>query len=320
MIYHSNNTTQTTIVSSLQHFLLLIPFVYLLKMSLNKIITNGTHNTNSHLPKRIILVRHGELSANVDINVYGTTPNHKIGLTEKGIEQAKQSGNQIKKLISENASNNWKVFFYVSPAERTRRTLREMGGSFAKRRVMGVKEEYRLRELNFGNFNDPAGIEEIKKERFTYGRFYYRVPGGESGAEVYDRISSFVECLRRDIEMKKFCHDPCQESNIIIVTHGLSNRIFLMKWFDWTIEQFEDLNRIKLGEFQVLQLGEGGEYSLAFHHDDKKLQEWGLSPDMIENQKCRAYGPTRVNSQGTSDVYPFMDCFAEDSDDEITII
>ncbi|WMV11899.1 hypothetical protein MTR67_005284 [Solanum verrucosum] len=276
--------------------------------------------TNTHLPKRIILVRHGECSANADINVYGTTPNHKIELTEKGIEQAKQTGILMKKLISEN-DNNWKVFFYVSPAERTRKTLREIGGSFPKRRVMGVKEEPRLRELNFGNYHDPASIGKIKKERVTYGRFYYRVPGGETGAEVYDRISSYIECLRRDIEMKKFvCHDPCQETNIIIVTHGLSSRIFLMKWFDWTIEQFEDLNRMKTSEFQVLQLGHGGEYSLAFHHDDKKLREWGLSPDMIEDQKCKAYGPTGVNWQGACDSYPFMDCFAEDSDDENTII
>lgn len=156
-------------------------------MSGVKIVTNGS---KTHLPKRIILVRHGECSANADINVYGTTPNHKIELTQKGIEQAKQTGIQIKKLISENDSNNWKVFFYVSPAERTRRTLREIGGSFPKRRVMGVNEEYRLRELNFGNYHDPAGIARIKEERVTYGRFYYRVPGGETGAEVYDRISS----------------------------------------------------------------------------------------------------------------------------------
>jgi len=121
--------------------------------------------------------------------------------------------------------------------------------------------------------------------------------------------------------MKKFvCHDPCQETNIIIITHGLSSRIFLMKWFDWTVEQFEYLNRMRTGEFQVLQLGHGGEYSLAFHHDDKKLHEWGLSPDMIEDQKCKAYGPTGVKWQGTCDSYPFMDCFAEDSDDENTII
>uniref|UniRef100_M1CS76 Phosphoglycerate/bisphosphoglycerate mutase family protein n=1 Tax=Solanum tuberosum TaxID=4113 RepID=M1CS76_SOLTU len=144
--------------------------------------------TNTHLPKRIILVRHGESSGNADRNVRGTTPTHKFELTEKGIEQAKQTGIRIKKLISEN-DNNWKVFFYVSPLERTRKTLREIGGSFPTRRVMGVKEEPRLRDLNFGNYHDPASIGKIQKERFTYGRFYYRVPGGETGAEVYDRIS-----------------------------------------------------------------------------------------------------------------------------------
>ncbi|XP_070010272.1 phosphoglycerate mutase-like protein AT74H [Nicotiana sylvestris] len=110
--------------------------------------------------------------------------------------------------------------------------------------------------------------------------------------------------------MKKFCDDPSQDTNIIIVTHGLSSRIFLMKWFEWTIEQFEDLNRMRTCEFQVLQLGQGGEHSLAFHHDDKKLKEWGLSLDMIDDQKHRALAPI-VNSLERCDLYPYMDCFAE---------
>lgn len=41
-------------------------------------------------------------------------------------------------------------------------------------------------------------------------------------------------------------------------------------------------------EFRVMQLGPGGEYSLAIHHTEEELQEWGLSPDMIEDQMCRA--------------------------------
>ncbi|KAI3445305.1 hypothetical protein Pfo_001970 [Paulownia fortunei] len=64
---------------------------------------------------------------------------------------------------------------------------------------------------------------------------------------------------------------------------------FLMKWFKWTVEQFEYLNNLGNCEFRVMQLGIGGEYSLAVHHTDEEMQEWGLSPDMIADQQWRAH-------------------------------
>lgn len=38
-----------------------------------------------------------------------------------------------------------------------------------------------------------------------------------------------------------------------------------------------------------MHLGEGGEYSLAIHHTDQEMLEWGLSPEMIADQKWRAH-------------------------------
>lgn len=40
-----------------------------------------------------------------------------------------------------------------------------------------------------------------------------------------------------------------------------------------------------------MQLGDGGEYSLAVHHSEEEMQQWGLSPEMIADQKCRANSP-----------------------------
>lgn len=139
------------------------------------------------VPKRIIVVRHGESFANADVKVFSSTPNHMIKLNPKGIGQARKCGQLIKQLVSD---EDWKVFFYVSPTARTVESLREIGRAFPKRRVVGVKEEHALREQHFGNYNDPPAIYRIKDERTTYGRFFYRVPGGEAGCEVYDRISS----------------------------------------------------------------------------------------------------------------------------------
>lgn len=108
---------------------------------------------NKLLPKRIILVRHGESEGNLDTEAYTTTPDHKIQLTESGLLQAREAGARLRSLLSSNPSSpEWRVCFYVSPYDRTRSTLREIGRSFSRRRVIGVREECRIREQDFGNF------------------------------------------------------------------------------------------------------------------------------------------------------------------------
>lgn len=254
-------------------------------------INQGETDQQKFLPKRIILVRHGESAGNLDGSAYTTTPDYKIPLTEDGIAQAKLAGTQIRDVISDSGKlRNWKVCFYVSPYERTRSTLREIGRSFPRKKVIGVREECRIREQDFGNFQITERMKIIKETRERFGRFFYRFPEGESAADVFDRVSSFLESLWRDID-SRFQHDPADDLNIIIVSHGLAARVFLMKWFKWTVEQFEYLNNFENCGFRVMQLGQGGEYSLAVHHSEEEMLQWGLSQKMIDDQICRANAP-----------------------------
>ena len=62
---------------------------------------------------------------------------------------------------------------------------------------------------------------------------------GESGADVYDRITIFEDHLINDIDNGIF---P-EEANLIMITHGLTMRIFLARWFHWTVSEFEVRNR-----------------------------------------------------------------------------
>ncbi|KAM7472760.1 hypothetical protein LguiA_010943 [Lonicera macranthoides] len=242
------------------------------------------------LPKRIILVRHGESQGNLDGSTYATTPDNKIPLTELGMEQARLAGAKIREVISSGGElSNWKVYFYVSPYARTRSTLREIGRSFSKKRMIGVREECRIREQDFGNFQVEERMKVIKETRERFGRFFYRFPEGESAADVYDRVSSFLESLWRDVDMKRLHRNPFDDLNFIIVSHGLALRVFLMKWFKWTVEQFEYLNNLGNCECRVLQLGDGGEYTLAVHHTEEEMSAWGLSPEMIADQKWRVH-------------------------------
>lgn len=148
-------------------------------------------NKGGVLPKRIILLRHGESEGNLDPATYVTTPDPKILLTPQGIAQARLAGSRMRHVIAADASSpNWRVFFYVSPYERTRSTLREIGRAFSKRRVIGVREECRIREQDFGNFQVQERMNVIKETRQRFGRFFFRFPEGESASDVFDRVSS----------------------------------------------------------------------------------------------------------------------------------
>ena len=134
---------------------------------------------------------------------------------------------------------------------------------------------------------------------------------------VFNSSAGFFESLWRDIDMNRLHHDPSNDLNLVIVSHGLTSRIFLMKWFKWTVEQFEHLNNFGNCEFRVMQLGSGGEYSLAVHHTEEEMLEWGLSPEMIADQKWRA---TASRGAWNDQCSWYLDAFFDrlpDSDDDI---
>ena len=170
---------------------------------------NPNHSKLSALPKRIIIMRHGESKGNLDNSTYSTTPDHQIPLTDVGLGQAQDAGARLRHLISTTSStNSWRVYFYVSPYARTRSTLRELGRSFTKKRIIGVREECRIREQDFGNFQVEERMRAIKRTRERFGRFFYRFPEGESAADVYDRVSStsFVFSLFICVFSTLFCN------------------------------------------------------------------------------------------------------------------
>jgi broad specificity phosphatase PhoE len=69
-------------------------------------------------------------------------------------------------------------------------------------------------------------------KRKVHGWFYYRFHGGESPADCYDRTSSFLESLMRQVERKNAVR-------ALVVTHGLTLRCFVMRFLHLTVEQFD---------------------------------------------------------------------------------
>ncbi|MEA4958320.1 MAG: histidine phosphatase family protein [Anaerolineaceae bacterium] len=202
-------------------------------------------------PKRILLIRHGLSEGNSDRNTYATIPDHALALTLKGVEQARQAGREIKELIGGEG-----LQVYLSPYNRTRMTWQAIQESLGENAIT-LREDPRLREQDWGHLRATDINEDIIHERDKFSPFYYRIPDGESGADVYDRISTFLESLYRDFE------DEDYPANVLIVTHGFSLRIFLMRWFHWSVEEFEDLHNPRNCQIVRLEKASDGHYVLV---------------------------------------------------------
>lgn len=180
-------------------------------------------------------------------------------------------------MSQEDGKNPRSILFYTSPYKRARQTcqgiidgIRDLEGVEYK-----VNEEPRMREQDFGNFQStPEEMERIWEQRAFYGHFFYRIPHGESAADVYDRISSFNETLFRQFLRESF------PNVLVLVTHGIWARVFLMKWFRWSYEEFESLRNIPHCQFLVMKQSEDLKYQLK-----TPLRTWDELPDAdVENE------------------------------------
>ena len=140
----------------------------------------------SRRPVRIALIRHGESEANLDKTIFERVPDHAIPLTPHGHEQSAEAGKELRELFEGEP-----VRVYVSPYLRALQTLDSLGLDD----LIGLaREEPRLREQDWANYQDTADIEQQKELRNRYGHFFYRFTDGESGADVYDAVFAF-ECI-----------------------------------------------------------------------------------------------------------------------------
>lgn len=176
----------------------------------------------------IKLVRHAESRANVGELAAHATGDHLIPLTARGEAQARATGAALGGAFLRDG------LIYVSPYRRTRETLAGIlagsGLSPEELAALRVYDDPRLREVEHGY--EP--IEPQEELRRTHGWFYYRFRGGESPADCYDRTSGFLESMMRQVERK-------QASNVLVVTHGLTLRCFVMRFLHLTVEDFDEL-------------------------------------------------------------------------------
>ncbi|WP_086671465.1 phosphoglycerate mutase family protein [Amycolatopsis pretoriensis] len=206
---------------------------------------------------KMILLRHAESLGNVDELAYTRIPDHALPLTEKGRREALAAGPEIARLL-----DGERPAVYVSPYLRTRETLRLLDIEASCERLL---QEPRLREQDWGNLQDPADQEVQKARRNEFGHFFYRLPFGESGADVDDRVAAFLSDLR--------LRDESHPETVLIVSHGLTLRLLCRRLFGWSIELFESLSNPGTCEYRVLSESDG-KWAL-----DRPFAQWRASPD-----------------------------------------
>ena len=187
----------------------------------------------------IFLIRHGESIANAGENYVKRIPDHLVSLTEKGKAQAFENGKWLAEYCKENNVELNRARIWRSPYLRTRQTCDEFNKSLG---ITDIREDITITEQQFGLFDSvpeedwgklyPAEYGEYLRQIQNQGKFYARLPMGESPFDVAIRVHQFMGTIYRDLERHGV-------DTLFIFTHGTTLRTFLMRWFHYSPEWYQ---------------------------------------------------------------------------------
>lgn len=183
---------------------------------------------------KIFLIRHGESMQNTKENYQIGLPDHKVYLTKQGRKEASLAGDFLLSYINDNNIDLSNSVMWVSPYTRTRETASIVNEKIGIRKV---KEDITLIEQQYGLFSDKE-IETIKKmypEQFAFydnyyqndGKFYAKLPQGESPFDVALRTKQFINTIYRD-----------KEDVLFVVSHGTTIKTIVMNFFHYSPEWY----------------------------------------------------------------------------------
>ena len=171
---------------------------------------------------KLVLLRHGQSQWNLENKFTGWKD---VPLTEKGIEEAKNAGQLIKK-------NNIKFDkIFSSVLQRANKTAEiamkeaEMKHLFNNNQLNYTKDQ-RLNERDYGDLvglNKAETADKFGKEQVHIWRRSYDIspPNGESLKDVVNRVSPYFESNISPLIL--------DEKNILIAAHGNSLRAIMIK-------------------------------------------------------------------------------------------
>ena len=221
--------------------------------------------TKSMLPVADVDVRSSERSTASDASVYlhsrhgggastivtGMFPfsRHSSSEPEQGYGNGSASTRTLRRVSSMHRHvRNDRIHLVLSPFERTLQTSRAMR-TYLEHRIVRTDIESRIREQEFGNVQG-EDFRFHREQQKKVGRFWYRFPTGESGADVYGRVKSwwYESVLQVNTRVG---YEPVDA--IVVVTHGLTMRFVLMQLFSWSPTTFHSVWNADNCEMYVLR-------------------------------------------------------------------
>lgn len=193
-------------------------------------------------PSHLVLIRHAESARNqakpkgavyfADEEARRTVkgiPDHDIELTPEGIRQAQESGPGIR------SDYGTPDYWYHSGYKRTVQTTNGLLAAYSpeERAQIQVRHHLFLRERDPGYAYDMTEAEAeaafpwLKEYWQTKGGFFARPPGGESLADVVNRVHDFINMLFRDRAGMK----------VFVTMHGGTLRCFRYLLERWDYKQ-----------------------------------------------------------------------------------
>lgn len=187
-------------------------------------------------------MRHGESMGNIDPVVHATTADHAVPLSEGGHEQAREAGRHVARYFATTAAGEQRhVRLWLSPYRRTRETATALAET-ASPWITDHVEHILLCEQQFGLFDgltDAQMLERFPHEKSYFdlqcrfgGKFWARMPQGESRFDVAQRIHQAFGTFQRDAVQHGI-------RDIVVICHGVTLRAFVMMWCHLSPEWFE---------------------------------------------------------------------------------
>jgi len=197
----------------------------------------GTRNPK---PITLYLLRHARSAANENTSLHHTLADHRVPLTPEGHLQAQQAAEQFLLLLPKSVR---KVAVWVSPFLRTRETAKPTVNLLQARGLqVRLHERDELVEQLFGLFDGydeeewPTRFPDVWKEYRKWcdheGKYFAKMPNGESRFDVYNRLQPFTSALHREFRATGTRHH-------IVVSHGVTLRMLAKLWQKYSVEWAE---------------------------------------------------------------------------------
>lgn len=154
----------------------------------------------------VLLARHGETRANRSDVLHGRT---ETGLTDKGIRQAEN--------LAENLKHRKIEKIYASDLERASKTAEIV----TEKINVPVEKDSRLRERDFGKFENSHKKERRKALDHADQLDNWRPEGGENLGDLRDRVREVVEEMQEEVE-----------DTGMIIAHSWINRALIFELLD----------------------------------------------------------------------------------------